>query len=554
MAADPKALCTRAERLMSEATTHFKHCDELAPLIAPSRMGILSKRTPGDKQSREVYDSTSMMAAELLAQFVGGYTFNPAQLWGTMRMRHPRPGAEDAINEWLEECRDRQLAQYGASMFYAEGVESLIDWCGFGTGYLTREERPQPVNRTLHGFRGFSFTAKKTGRFLVVENAEGLVDTAFDECDMTAAMMRDRWGEQKLSEKAKYALKEGKPDEKFTVLHAVYPRPLADARYAAGALKMPYASCWVEKDTKHLIHESGYRSFPGAVYRYHRTPGEVFGRGRGHLAYPDTWTLNTTKRMGLEDWALKIRPPTMVAHDSVIGTLRLTPGAPTSINTRGRPIQDVIQPWQTGSNPQVTQIKEEELRKSIRQIFFVDQILMLMEVNKSEMTAFEFAKKMDLLFKVMGPVYGRTEHEFLRQMWDGTFDDLLAEGVFSPPPEEIYETDGQIDVTFQNPIARAQRSGDVEAMTQTMQDLLPFAQPFPQIFDRMDPDKTAKMVMDIRGYPARATRNDAEVAQVQQMRADQQMQEQQLAEAGQLAEAAGSAAPMLKAIQGGTAA
>jgi len=314
---------------------------------------------------------------------------------------------------------------------------------------------------------------------------------------------------------------------------------------------MPWASCWVEKDSKELIQESGYLSFPGSVFRYARTPGEVFGRGRGQLAFPDTWTLNTAQRMGLEDWALKIRPPVMVAHDSVIGTLRLTPGGPTSINTRGRSMSDVIQPWQTGSHPEVSQIQVEALHKSIRQIFFVDQILMLMEVNKSEMTAEEWRSKIGLLFKIMGPVYGRTEFEWLRREWDGAFDELLAAGVFSPPPDAIYETDGQIDLTFNNPIARAQRRGDVEAMTMTVQDLLPFAQFAPNVFDRMDPRKSADMIMEINGYPARATRNDDEMQELANERQAQQEQEQQLAEAGQVADAGGKIAPLVTAMNGG---
>jgi len=367
-------------------------------------------------------------------------------------------------------------------------------------------------------------------------------------------MMETRWGKHALPEKVRKALAEGKPDAPFTIVHAVYPRPLADSRYAAGAKKMPWASCWVEKESKEIVQESGYRSFPGACYRYHRTPGETFGRGRGQIAFPDTWTLSTAKRMGLEDWALKIKPPVMVAHDAVIGTLRLTPAGPTSLNTRGRSISDVMAPWQTGSHPEVSQIKEEELRKSIRQVFFVDQILMLMEVNKSEMTAFEFAKKMELLFRVMGPVYGRTEHEFLRQIWDGVFDDCLEGGVFSPPPAAIEETDGRINVVFQNPIALAQRASDVEAVALAVQDLTPLVPVFPQILDGFDPDKTRKMIFAVRGVPASVTRNDTEVQQVRDERMKQQVQEQELAEAGQIAEAAGKAAPMLTALQGGQAA
>lgn len=552
MAADGTAIVKRYDALKQQASNHFTHCDEMAPYIAPSRVGILSKRTPGDKQQREVFDSQAMLAAELMANFVAGMIVNPSQLWGSMSLTHPRKRAQDDINEWLEECRDRQLNEYDRSMFYAEGVEGLTDWCGFGTAYVTREELPQPVNKTLRGFRGFRYEAKKTGRFLIVDGADGLVDSAYDERDMSAQMMADRWGKNNMPQKVKDALESGKPDTVFTVYHAVYPRSLADQRYAAGAMKLPWASCWVEKDAKHLLQESGYRSFPGSVFRYTRTPGEVFGRGRGQLVMPDTWTLNTAKRMGLEDWALKIRPPVMVAHDSVIGTLRLVPGGPTSINTRGRSISDVMAPWQTGSHPEVSQIKEEELRKSIRQIFFVDQILMLMEVNKSEMTAEEWRSKMGLLYNIMGPVYGRTEHEWLRREWDGAFDDLLEAGVFSPPPDSIYETNGQIDLTFHNPMARAQRRGDVDAMTRTVQDLMPFAQFAPQVFDRMDPRKSADMVMEINGYPARATRNDDEMQELADTRQAQQEQEQQLAEAGQVAEAAGKAAPMLTAIQGGT--
>src|SRR5688572_23201914 len=134
MAADPKALIARYDRLKQDASQHFKHCDELAPFVAPSRTGILTKYQPGASQVRTVTDSSTMMAAELMAQFVAGYTVNPAQRWGSMEMQNPALRGSDAINEWLEECRDRMLAAFSNSMFYAEAVESMIDWGGFGTG------------------------------------------------------------------------------------------------------------------------------------------------------------------------------------------------------------------------------------------------------------------------------------------------------------------------------------------------------------------------------------------------------------------------------------
>lgn len=551
MAADPKLIITKYERRWTDAATHFRYCDEMAPYLAPSRSGILSRPSQGQKQTRQVYDSTSMLAGELAAHFIAGETINPAQLWGSMTLEHPRQRAQDALNEWLEECRDRMMAQLAKSAFYGESVESKIDWLNFGTGFLLREELPQPVNRTIQGFRGFRFEAVKTGRFLIAESPDGMVDSVDRLVTMTAQMLVDRFGKDNLSEKVRGSLERNRPDDPYDIVHSVYPRSLADQRYAAGAMKMPYASCWVEKDTKHLIRESGYLDFPGAVYRYSKTPGETFGRGRGHLAFPNTWTLNQAIHMSMDDWALKMSPPPLVSHDSVIGTLRLRPGTPTSINTRGRSISDVITPWQTGSHPEVTQIQVEDLRKSIRQIYFVDQILMLMEVNKSEMTAEEWRSKIGLLRKIIGPVYGRLDKEFLRRNWDAVFYEMLNAGEFSDPPDAIYETDGEIELTFQNPIARAQRRGDVEAMVQTMQDLSVYAPFAPQVYDPFDPIKSAMMIAEINGYPARATRNDDEQKALADARQTQQQGEQQLAEAGQIAEAAGHAAPMLAALQGG---
>ena len=552
MAADGKALVKRYDALKNAAANHFNLCEQMAKYIAPSRVGILSKRTPGTQQMQGVFDSTSLMGAEMMAQFIASYTMNPSQQWGSMRMRDPSFRDNDEVNEWLDETRDRMLGAFSNSMFYAEAPESLVDWVGFGTNFLLSEEMPfGTARRPKNGFRGQRFEAVKTGRFVIADGPDGLVDTVGREWDVTADVMARRWGLAAMPEKVQKAIKEGKSDTIFTLIHMVYPRSYSDREFAAGNRKMPWASCWVEKDSKELVNESGYRTFPGAVARYQRTPGEVFGRGRGHIAFNDTWTLNETKRLSLEDFAFKVKPPVLMAHDSVFGTLRLVPGAPTTINTHGMSIRDQFMPFETGSRPEVTALKEEELRTSIKQIFYVDQILKLMEVNKSEMTAFEFAKKLELLFRLLGPVYGRTEKEFLSQIWDNAFDEGLAGGLFSPPPNALFDTDGDIETVFENPIAKAQRAADVESIGLATQDLLPIAQVFPQVWDNYDPDEIVTIVNRTRGVPAKATRSAREREQFRNARMQQEQQEQSLAEAGQIAEAGKNVAPLLTALQGG---
>lgn len=552
MAADPKALLARYTALLARYSTHFAACDRMAPYLAPSRVGILTPQSPGQSQTLGVTDSTMMSAAELNAHFICGHVMNPAQRWGAMRMETPAYRQIDALREWQEDSRDRQLAQFAKSSFYGEGQETAIDWVGFGTGCLMADEAPAGPTTPRRGFRGMHFAAHRTGRFVTSDGPNGMVDTLFYECSMTAGAMAKRWGVDPLPDNVRRTLKEGKPDEPFTLVHAITPRADSDRTYTAGSQRMPWASCWIEKASKALVHEGGYTRFPAAVPRYLRTPGEPFGRGRGQLAFPDTWTLNEAKTMSFQDWTLKIQPPTLVRHDAVLGTLRLKPNAATVINTHGKSIQDSIMPWQTGSHPEVSQLKEEELRKSIREIFFVEYILKLLEVNKSEMTATEFTKKIHLLFRIMGTgIYGRFEQEFLRPVWDITFWNMYDAGAFAPLPPEIEDTDGAIEPIFENEITQSQRATDLDAIRGSIADLIPLAQMFPQTLDRIDPDKTATIILNTHGYPALGLRSEQELQAFRQAKQQQQEQEAAFAQAGQVAEAGGKIAPLLTAMQGG---
>ena len=552
MPADGKEFVKRYERLEREYGPHAERHERMAPYIAPSRVGITGVLATGDKITRGVYDSTTLMAAELMAHFVAGHVINPGQQWMGYAMRDPRVADDDETREWLEECTNITLTRMAASPFYAEGPESLIDWGGFGTGALIGEEAPQPINLTLRGFRGFYWSSIKTGRFLVQEGADGTVHTLFRRYQMTAGMIEERWKDNSqatLPQSVTAALSGGERDRPFKVIHGIYPRPKSDSGY--GAKGMPWASCWVEYDSKHIIQESGYRVFPAAVPRHQRTDGDVYGRGRGDIAFPDTWTLNSAKRMSLEDWALKIRPPVLHRHDSVIGSLRLVPGGPTSINTHGQDIRQSVMPYQTGSNPEVAQINEENLRASIRQIFYIDHILKLLEIEKSEMTAFEYAQKINLLFKLIGPVYGRLQWEWLYRIGDIAWDAQMAARALPPPPPIVFQSDGNIDVIFDNPLARAQRSGDAESMAFALNDMAPLAQLKPQILDWVDDDAFAQGTMRIRGVPAKWTSSRKQVDAIRAARAEQDRTDLQLERAEKAAGAVGKLGPMMKTLPGG---
>src|SRR5574342_219152 len=107
MSANGIELVARRERLKNAQVTHATRWDRMAPFVAPSRVGILTTVADGDKQTSGVYDSTTLMAAELMAMFIAGHIINPAQRWFGWHLRDSGAApAADAVREWLEECRD----------------------------------------------------------------------------------------------------------------------------------------------------------------------------------------------------------------------------------------------------------------------------------------------------------------------------------------------------------------------------------------------------------------------------------------------------------------
>lgn len=552
--ADGKEIIRRYNSLRNAAATHFSRCEQMAPYIAPSRGGITAARAPGADQTQDVYDSTTMFAADLLAKYIAGEVINPAQRWHRWKLRKPKHAPERSeADEWIEECTDIAFKERANSNFYAEAPEMLVDYGGFGTGCLMGDERKRyrdDDKRAERGFRGLRFQAAKTGRFVISEDEEGAVNGVWREYTVSAEAAAQRWGRERLPDNMRQILMAERPDydRQFTVVHCVYPRPKSERGY--GAKGFPFASCWVEKESEEIISESGYKRFPFMVPRWEKTPGEIFGRGPGDRAFADTRTLNKAKQMGLEDWALKIRPPIIVAHDSVIGNIRIRPAAPTTLRSSGRAVSDLMQPFETGSHPEISQIKEEELRRSIRQLFFVDQILQMLQVEKPEMTAYEFAKKMELLFKILGPIYGRMQSEFLIPETELTFGLMYDAGAFPPPPPELGSDGTTIDVEFTSPLALAQRAGDVDAIRMTFGDIGAIALGDPEraqtMLENYDVDAAARIIGEVRGVPARILRSEKDRDQIRGARVEKMQQAEVMQGVLAASQAGKNVAPFLK--------
>lgn len=559
MPVDGAEIIKRYDQLKSKRMNFDSRWETMAKFICPTRYGIQQPQTvQGQSVQREVYDSTAIFANDILANFLSGKIINPTDKWLGFKAGRADLNDLDEIKEWMEETRDRQLSEYARSNFYVEGPEGIKDLTGFGTTSVYGGERMMGETPE-YGYRGSRFETYRIGRYVIARDANGDVDTEMCEIRLTALAARRRWPKAVMPESLQQCLRPaGNPDQEFSFIYSVQPRSWQDRNKQYGNKSMPWAACYVERATKMVMEESGFRQFPFSVATWGRVPGEDYGRGPGELALNDIQTLNLAKRLGFEDWGLKIRPPVVMRSKSAVGTLRIQPGGAMIVDTKGLPIRDVIMPWQTGSSPEISQIKEEELRQSIKQIFFVAQVLQMLEVEKTQMTAYEFREKLNLLFGLLGPVYSSLETGFLRHRVETDFIRLYEEGVFSPPPDVLLEEgNNQIDIEFNNALSRAQKMGELDSMDLALLRLQPLIKTevelygFSEVMDWINRDKWSKRIFDIAGVPATVINSDQEVKGMREARTQSMMQKKQEEQAMMMAEGAGKAAPALKLLQGG---
>ena len=162
------------------------------------------------------------------------------------------------------------------------------------------------------------------------------------------------------------------------------------------------------------------------------------------------------------------------------------------------------------------------------------------------MTATEVLQRNEEKMRLLGPVLGRLQSELLQPLIERTFSILLRAGVFQQAPDILQGQD--VDIEYVSPLAKAQKSGDLNAVMRGIEIFGAMSQ-FAPVLDYLDADGLAKYVQNTLGLPAKVMRSDGQVRQIRKQRAEAEaaaMQQQQQMEE---AKALGQAAPMVKAVK-----
>lgn len=517
----------------------------LADYILPRKNMIQRTQTRGGKRTERQFDSTAQEAAEMLGSNLHGNLTSDANKWFSLKIRQDELNEEDEVQDWLDECAKRMYKAKRQSNFSPEIQEAYLDLVVFGTSATLQEEMPG----NDPGFRGLLYKTMALGSYVIDEDATGRVDTLMRGFEMSARAAVHRWGLAKVGKMIREAYDAKDMDKLFPFIHAVYPREDARPKRNPRARDLPYASCYIAKDENHLVHESGFHDFPFMVARWSKDPGEIYGRGRGEVALPTTKTLNKFVEMKLQALAMAVRPPILVRDDGVIGTIRLTPGGPTMVRDL-----ESLKAFESGSRFDVAAVEEEKLQAIVKNIFFVNELMLPPTRATGDLTATEVTLRWEIMQRLLGPTLGRLESELLNRDVQLTFGMMLRArpSALPPIPSVLLEREADLDIEYEGPLARAQRMGEVDALDRLYTFIAQTAELFPGLKDNFDHDKAVRLRAEVLGIPASIVLAHTQVAAIRQAQQEEIDAAQEQEEAVAISEMARNAAPAIKALTEGS--
>ena len=521
-----KTIMARFDRLKTGRQNWETHWQEVADYMMPRKADVTKLRSKGDKRTELIFDSSPLQAVELLAASLHGMLTNPSTPWFSLRFKDEM-AEEDEAKEWLESATETMYAAFNRSNFQQEIFELYHDLITFGTAAMYIEEDNEDI---------LKFSTRHINEVYIAENDKGRIDTVYRRFKISARAAIQQFGSAVSNKVDTVNAKD--PYEEIEIIHAVYPRADFNPNKKDKS-NMPFESVYIEYASGDELSVSGFREFPFVVPRYLKASHEIYGRSPAMTALPDVKMLNEMSKTTIKSAQKQVDPPLLVPDDGFILPVRTVPGG---LNFYRSGTRDRIEPLNIGANTPLGLNMEEQRRNSIRNAFYVNQLMLQ---QGPQMTATEVIQRNEEKMRLLGPVLGRLQSELLKPMIDRCFAILLRNNQFAPAPEFLSGQD--IEIEYVSPLAKAQKSTELQSIMRAVEIMGSLSNVAP-VFDHINMDKLVRHLADIVGVPQKILKPQSELNAEREEAQAQQQQMQNMQQLQQVAEAGGKIAPLAKAL------
>lgn len=525
-----QAIQDRFNAIESEFNKWKSALKSIAEYVAPLRGRFDDLPNRGTMiDHKKILDGHASQSLRILASGMQSGMTSPTRPWFALRTKDKELMKVRNVRIWLDDVTEKMLDVCGNSNIYGAFYSMYEEIGAFGTSACIVLEDYDKV------IRARVFTA---GEYFLGINASGIVDTFGRKMQMTVKQVVEAFGYDNCSPQVQSFYDNKRYDEWIKLNHLIEPNTEKVDGFV-DAQNMAFRSVYFENGVYDKVFAfKGFEEFPVIAPRWDTvTTDTIYGYGPGWNALGNVKQLQKThldKLLAQE----KAHNPPVQKDSSVEGHVNLLPGGVTTTSST-LPNAGVRPAYQVNANLESFIELINSLRDSINKDFFVDLFLMMVQFDKSNMTATEVAERQQEKIMMMGPVLEKLQNEMLDPFLDRLFNILERNMLLPIPPEELQGQ--QIQVEYVSILAQAQKAIGVNAISRVL-GFIGGVTPIKQdAIDVFDVDEAIREVAKLEGIPSRLMPSVQMVQQIRDQRAQAQQMQQQLAMADQAAKAAKSA-------------
>lgn len=506
------------KRLKSSRSNFESYWQSLHDYFYIEARDINASYFPGTELNvTSLYDSTTLEASDVLASGFMNYLTPPTSKWFKLVSRNPAQRENKVIGAYLEDVMEEVNYTLNRSNFYNQIIASYKSSGVYGTSAMIEEE---DIDDEV---RFYSLPIKQV---CLVEDGRGRISEYFIEFEYTASQAADRWGKESLSIEMQREITEKQDKEKkhLFLLHiGERARRMVDK---SDKENMPIEAVWIDVEGKKVVDEGGYNEFPAMCHRFDKRPFIPWGFSPAMKALPFARILNATAKTNLRTMMKHTDPPIAIPDNAFIMPFNANPRAVNYYSKAKMDGAKDIFSFANEGRPDVGMNAVEYYSMKVKTLMYNDVFLAFDNITK-QMNNPEVMERINEKMTMLGPAVGRYISEMLNPIIVRTIGILSRRGKLPQPPDEFMQ-DPNYEIDCISQLAQSQRRSELNSLVSGLEIVGQMAQFDPSVLDKISSDKVIDEAWSILGAPIKALRDDQEIEEIREAKAQAAQQQIQM--------------------------
>lgn len=523
---------------------------EIAEFFYCERADFTSEITLGEDFASHLTDFYPTLVRRELGDQIGAMVRPDGKEWFKSVTSNKEVARRRDASDYLEfMTRVNRSVLYSRDCgFRRAAKEADHDWATFGMSWKQVSYNKKRDN--------LLFRCHHPKKMAGCEGPDGQVNHVHRKDDMKAHTMAYWFGEDKLPQTAKDALKKKDLKASFKVRHIIVPLDKYDPyrKFPKGA---QWADIYVTEDGK-ILQELPAFTFDYVVPRWATVSGHFYAFSPATIiALPQARMIQRMMMTIIEAGEKQVDPPLVATQDAIMSAIDITSGGVTYVDAEyDERLGAVLRPLDLGKNVTLGENLISDARALLADAFYINKLTPMASAQRQK-TAYETSQLVQEYIRNALPLFEPIEDEDCLRTLDLVTQKVMRAGGYGPVDRNGIPVDmpesllGQnITQEFNSTLKEARDRQTINAFHESSALIMAAAKIDPSTIAEVDVRRSFRDAFGAVPGNSADWLVDQEESEAARAQMQQQMaQQQQLGQVGQMAEVAGQAGQAAQQVQ-----